>query len=50
MISRRRLRALAMALMAVFVLGAVLGACGKKASPEPPPGKQSEFPRHYPRR
>ncbi len=27
-----------------------LGACGKKASPEPPPGKKTEFPRQYPRR
>ena len=49
MISRRRLRALAMALVAVFVLGAVLGACGKKGSLDPPPGKKSEFPRTYPR-
>ena len=27
-----------------------LGACGKKASLDPPPGKKTEFPRQYPRR
>ncbi len=43
------MRALAMALVAVFVLGVVLGACGKKGSLDPPPGKKSEFPRTYPR-
>ncbi|MCH9049796.1 MAG: hypothetical protein IIA72_01745 [Proteobacteria bacterium] len=37
-------------LVIVCVLALPLGACGKKASPEPPPGKQSEFPRQYPRR
>ncbi len=37
-------------LVIAFVLALPLGACGKKASPEPPPGKQSEFPRQYPLR
>lgn len=27
-----------------------LGACGKKGSLDPPPGKKTEFPRQYPRR
>ncbi len=49
MILRRRMRALAIALVAVFALSAVLGACGKKGSLEPPPGKKSDYPRKYPR-
>lgn len=49
MISTRRMRALAMALVVVFALSAVLGACGKKGSLDPPPGKKSDFPRTYPR-
>ncbi len=49
MTSKRRMRALAATLVAVFVLGIVVGACGKKGALEPPPGKQSEFPRKYPR-
>ncbi len=32
------------------VLALPLSACGKKARPEPPPEKQTEFPRQYPRR
>ncbi|MEE8515709.1 MAG: lipoprotein [Alphaproteobacteria bacterium] len=43
------MRALAMALVAVFALSVVLGACGKKGSLDPPPGKKSEYPRTYPR-
>ncbi len=49
MILRRRIRALAIALVAVMALGAVVGACGKKGSLDPPPGKKSDFPRTYPR-
>ncbi len=49
MISKRKIRYLTMALVALFALGAMLGACGKKGSLEPPPGKKSEFPRTYPR-
>ncbi len=36
-------------LLIACVLAFPLGACGKKASPDPPPGTQSEFPRQYPR-
>ena len=43
------MRALAMALVAVLALSIVVGACGKKGSLDPPPGKSSEFPRKYPR-
>ncbi len=46
---RRRMRALAIALVAVLALSVVLGACGKKGSLDPPPGKKSDFPRSYPR-
>lgn len=34
-------------LIAVLMLAAPLGACGKKAPPEPPSGKK-DFPRTYP--
>lgn len=33
----------------VVALAAPLGACGKKGALDPPDGKQSEFPRQYPR-
>jgi hypothetical protein len=36
-------------LLLACALATPLGACGKKADPEPPPGKKSEFPRQYPR-
>ncbi|RED45061.1 hypothetical protein [Aestuariispira insulae] len=34
-------------LIAVLMLAVPLGACGKKASPEPPSGK-TDYPRTYP--
>ncbi len=37
-------------LVIISFLALPLGACGKKGSLEPPPGKQTEFPRQYPRR
>jgi predicted small lipoprotein YifL len=36
-------------ILMVIVLGAALSGCGKKADPDPPPGKKSEYPRAYPR-
>ena len=36
-------------LLLVCAMAAPLGACGKKGDLEPPPGKESEFPRQYPR-
>jgi predicted small lipoprotein YifL len=41
------------ALTAILIGGALLAplaACGKKAPPEPPPGKESSYPRTYPTR
>lgn len=35
-------------IVAVFAVG--LAGCGKKGSPEPPPGEKSEYPRTYPAR
>jgi len=35
-------------LVLICVLAAPLGACGKKAPNEPPPGKKSDYPRQYP--
>ena len=32
-----------------LALTAGISACGKKSDLEPPPGKNSEFPRTYPR-
>ena len=37
-------------LIVAIALAAPLAGCGKKASLDPPPGKKSEFPRHYPKR
>ncbi len=45
----RGMRAIALALVLAVMLAASLDACGKKGTPEPPPGKKSEFPRQYPR-
>ena len=35
-------------LMLVCALAAPLGACGKKAPNEPPPGEKSDYPKQYP--
>jgi hypothetical protein len=39
---------LALALALAWALAAPLPACGKRGSPEPPPGEKSDFPRTYP--
>ena len=36
------------AALVTLCLGFSLSACGKRGSPEPPPGKKSDFPRPYP--
>jgi len=34
--------------LALLVALALLGACGKKGAPTPPPGETTTFPRIYP--
>jgi hypothetical protein len=43
---RRQTALTAVVLLLIGALALPLAACGKKASPEPPPG--SEYPRDYP--
>jgi predicted small lipoprotein YifL len=38
----------ALALIVAMALAGSLAACGKKGSPEPPPGKESTYPKPYP--
>lgn len=35
-------------LLVILVMLPVMAACGRKASVEPPPGEEIEFPRTYP--
>ena len=37
-----------MFLMLICALAAPLAACGKKGPNEPPPGKESTYPKQYP--
>ncbi|MHA1114139.1 MAG: LPS translocon maturation chaperone LptM [Alphaproteobacteria bacterium] len=36
--------------LVILALAAPLAACGKKAPPEPPSGKESTYPKTYPSR
>jgi predicted small lipoprotein YifL len=34
--------------LAVLLIAAALAGCGKKGTPQPPPGVPDTYPRHYP--
>jgi len=42
------MRRIALLLLLALGLAVTLSACGKKGPLEPPPGKESKYPRQYP--
>ena len=46
--TRRRLRFATVSLLTLLMAMTTLSACGKKGKPQPPEGKETNFPRQYP--